>query len=235
MKKHRLIGLLLILMVVASGCATESGPTEDTPEEFVRFYDPWEPMNRNIYRFNANFDKYVFLPVIRGYRFVTPQVVRTGLSNFFDNIGEANVIVNSILQLSPTKTVKSIARFTINSTVGIAGFFDVAQHWKLPGENEDFGQTLGFYGVGPGPFLVVPILGPSSFRDASGLLIDRAMITVPLMIWVPAASPYTTGAGFLEAIQTRDDLTFRYGELGPFEYNLIRGLYLEFRKIQIAN
>ncbi len=227
--------LLLLLVAMGTGCATTGAqPTPDASEGLEDIYDPWEPMNRHIYRFNANFDKYVFMPVVTGYRFVLPQFARTGLSNLFSNVGEVTIIVNSILQFAPIKTAKSIARLTVNSTVGIGGLFDVAQHWKLPGEHEDFGQTLAFYGMGPGPYFVIPILGPSSLRDASGLVIDRAMISVPLMIWVPAASPYVTGASFLEAIQTRDDLNFSYGELGPFEYNLIRGLYLEFRKMQVA-
>jgi phospholipid-binding lipoprotein MlaA len=233
LRKFLLVALLLFSTAVGTGCAAGSAPVPDDPTRMQDVYDPWEPMNRHIYRFNANFDEYVFIPVVKGYRFVFPQFLRTGLSNIFDNIGEATIIVNSILQIAPVKTANSIARLTVNSTVGIGGFFDVAQYWKLPGEHEDFGQTLAFYGVGPGPFFVIPILGPSSLRDAGGLLVDRAMISVPLMIWVPAASPYTTGAAFLEAIQTRDDLTFRYGELGPFEYNLIRGLYLEYRKLQV--
>ena len=243
-----MISALFLLVAVAHfGCATGSAPsfneasaaktteTVDTADAVNAVYDPWEPMNRNIYRFNANFDKYVFIPVIRGYRFVVPSFARTGLSNFFSNIGEVTIIVNSILQIAPVKTVKSIARLTVNSTVGVGGLFDVAEHWKLPGEHEDFGQTLGFYGVPPGPFLVLPILGPSSIRDTGGFIVDQAMISVPLMIWVPAARPYTTVAGFLEAIQTRDDLSFSYGELGPFEYNLIRGLYLEFRKLEVEH
>jgi phospholipid-binding lipoprotein MlaA len=240
------IALLLFLVATSFGCATtpsdpplaastDASPTArtDSAAGAPEIYDPWEPMNRHIYRFNANFDKYVFMPVVTGYRFVLPQFARTGLSNLFSNVGEVTVIVNSILQLAPIKTAKSVARLVVNSTFGIAGLFDVAQHWELPGENEDFGQTLGVYGVGPGPFFVVPILGPSSLRDATGLVVDRAMISVPLMVWVPAAAPYTTGAGFLEAIQARDDLSFSYGELGPFEYNLIRGLYLEFRRLEI--
>ncbi len=235
MKNHILVALILLTTVLSTGCTSGRGPTTDTREGLHDIYDPWEPMNRHIYRFNANFDKYVFIPVVEGYRFVLPQFVRTGISNIFDNIGETTIIVNSILQFAPIKTAKSIARLTVNSTVGIGGFFDVAQFWKLPGEDEDFGQTLGFYGVGPGPFFVIPILGPSSLRDAGGQLVDRAMISVPLMLWVPASSPYTSGAGLLEAIQTRDDLTFSYGELGPFEYNLIRGLYLEYRKLQVAD
>ena len=225
--------LLLFTLVVHVGCASHAPPNPGSVEEIQGVYDPWEPMNRNIYRFNANFDKFVFLPVIRGYRFVLPQVVRTGISNVFSNIGESTVIVNSILQLSPTKTVKSVARLLVNSTFGIGGIFDVARHWKLPGEHEDFGQTLGFYGVGAGPFLVLPLLGPSSLRDTGGLVVDTAMVSAPLMIWVPAASPYVTGASTLMAIQARDDLSFGYGELGPFEYTLIRRLYLEFRVLQV--
>ena len=257
------IVLCLVLIAVGSGCAAGSSPapestparteaarsasgpaptTFETPDQIPGsatsakledVYDPWEPMNRHIYRFNSNFDKYVFLPVLTGYRFILPQFARTGLSNIFDNIEEVNVLANSILQFAPIKTAKSLARLVVNSTVGIGGLFDVAVHIKLPGENEDFGQTLGFYGVGHGPFFVIPIMGPSSLRDATGILVDRAMITVPLMIWVPSASPYTTGVSFVEAIQTRDDLSFRYGELGPFEYNLIRGLYLEARRLEV--
>jgi phospholipid-binding lipoprotein MlaA len=232
--------VVLLLLVISAGAGCASGPpsaleAETALEGVEEIYDPWEPMNRHIYRFNANFDKYVFMPVVKGYRFVLPQFARTGLSNFFSNVGEVTVIVNSILQFAPIKTAKSIARLGVNSTVGIAGFFDVAQHWKLPGEHEDFGQTLGFYGLGAGPYFVIPILGPSSLRDTGGLIVDRAMISVPLMIWVPAASPYVTGASFLEAIQTRDDLGFQYGELGPFEYNLIRALYLEYRKLEVAH
>jgi phospholipid-binding lipoprotein MlaA len=235
-----LVALLFWMTAAHIGCATPAPPvpdslgSSDSSEKIPNVYDPWELMNRHVYRFNANFDKYVFLPVIRGYRFVLPQVVRTGISNVFSNIGEATIIVNSILQLSPIKTANSVTRLMINSTFGIAGIFDVATLCKLPGENEDFGQTLGFYGVGPGPFLVLPILGPSSVRDTSGLVVDTAMTSVPMMIWVPSsASPYITGASTLRAIQARDDLSFRYGELGPFEYNLIRALYLENRVLQI--
>ena len=228
-----MIALILLLVAGDVGCATRAPPSAEATPLLSSVYDPWEPMNRHIYRFNANFDKYVFLPVIRGYRFVVPQFARTGLSNLFSNIGEVTIIANSILQFAPIKTAKSIARLTVNSTVGIGGLFDIAQYWSLPGEHEDFGQTLAFYGVGPGPYLVLPILGPSSLRDTGGLVVDTAMVSVPLMIWVPAAWPYTTGATFLEAFQTRDDLSFRYGELGPFEYILIRGLFLEFRKLQV--
>jgi len=233
LKKQRMAAFLLLLITANFGCATGTAPSSDAAPVARAVYDPWEPMNRHTYRFNANFDKYVFMPVIRGYRFVVPQFVRTGLSNFFSNIGEVTIIANSILQFAPIKTAKSVARLTVNSTVGIGGLFDVAGHWSLPGEHEDFGQTLAFYGVGPGPYLVLPILGPSSLRDTGGLIVDRAMVSVPLIIWVPGASPYTTGASFLEAFQTRDDLSFRYGELGPFEYNLIRRLYLEFRRLQV--
>ncbi len=229
-----ILTLVLTLVTIGTGCAAGSNPVEAPDQDTIQeIYDPWEPMNRHIYRFNANFDKYVLLPVVAGYRFVLPRFARTGLSNFFDNVGEVTVIVNSVLQLAPVKTAKSIARLTVNSTIGIGGLIDVARHMKLPGVNEDFGQTLGFYGVGPGPFFVIPLLGPSSVRDASGTLVDRAMISVPLMVFVPSAAPYTAGASVVEAVQTRDDLGFRYGELGPFEYNLMRGLYLESRRLQV--
>ena len=124
--------------------------------------------------------------------------------------------MSSRILLSPIKTVRSITRFSINSVFGIAGIFDVATLCRVPEVHEDFGQTLGHYGVGQGPSLVLPLLGPSTLRDTGGIVVDTAMVSVPLMIWVPSASPYVTGASTLRAIQARDDLSFTYGDSGDW-------------------
>ena len=130
--------------------------------------DPLEPMNRVIFGFNEVIDDNILEPVVEGYRFITPDPVEDSVSNFFNNLGEINTIVNSALQMKLDKTISSTSRFVINSSVGIFGLFDVATSLGIPRHREDFGQTLGYYGISPGPYLVLPFFGPSSFRDAPG-------------------------------------------------------------------
>lgn len=209
----------------------------------INVYDPWAGFNRRMYRFNFYFDKYVFLPVVGGYETVTPVVVQTGVSNFFANIGELFNFTNSVFQLKGKAALTTTGRFAINSTIGIAGIFDWATPMGLERENEDFGQTLGHYGVGSGPFLVLPIFGPSNLRDASGLVVD----STTRMLVMAAIDPYKNCSSenelaiqaslyALEAINKRHNEKFRYYETGsPFEYVLVRFLYNEMRKIQIGH
>ena len=139
--------------------------------------DPWEGFNRSMYRFNYRFDKYVFLPVVNGYKAITPDFLEKGIHNFFLNLEDITTFFNSILQLSGTKTVQTTGRFLVNTTVGLLGFIDVASRLDIPKHDEDFGQTLGYWGVGNGPYLVLPILGPSNVRDGIGLGVDWAVYT----------------------------------------------------------
>ena len=134
--------------------------------------DPLEPMNRVIFGFNEVIDDNILEPVAEGYRFITPDPVEDSVSNFFNNLGEINTIVNSALQMKLDKTISSTSRFVINSSVGIFGLFDVATSLGIQRHREDFGQTLGYYGISPGPYLVLPFFGPSSFRDAPGFYVD---------------------------------------------------------------
>ena len=151
---------LLILASVLSGCAHQN----------VR--DPLEPLNRGIYTFNDAVDRAVVKPLAQGYRAVLPQVVQTGISNFFSNLDDITVILNNLLQLKIPQAVSDTGRFVINSTIGLLGFIDVATHLGLEKHNEDFGQTLGYWGIGNGPYLVLPFLGPSSLRDGIGRWVD---------------------------------------------------------------
>ena len=181
--KRALCLMLLTVFVFLAGCGT--APVRKEPEipakrpvsQYVKpdvtyaidAYDPWEPMNRRIYNFNAIFDNYVFLPVVSGYEFMLPGFVRTGVTNFFNNLTEVTNLMNSLLQFKFVKAVNTFGRICINTTVGIGGLIDVATlNDGIERENEDFGQTLGFYGLGPGPYLVLPILGPSNVRDTAG-------------------------------------------------------------------
>jgi len=208
-----------------------SAPLPDIGPAPIDRNDPWEGMNRRVYRFNAGFDRYVFLPALDVWRFILPSPVRRGFSNVLSHVGQITSLVNSIVQLSPEKTVGTVGRIIINSTFGIAGLFDAATGIGLVDHGEDFGQTLGVYGVPPGPYLVLPFMGPSSTRDTGGFVVDRAFITWLQWQAFGGSQSYT----FLPvAMQTRDDLAFRYGELGPFEYELMRFLYLEWRATQVA-
>jgi phospholipid-binding lipoprotein MlaA len=137
--------------------------------------DPLEPINRAVFGFNEVIDDAVLEPVAKGYRAITPDPVEDSVSNFFNNLGEINTIVNSTLQMKLDKTISSSSRFVINSTVGVFGLFDVASSLGIKRHKEDFGQTLGHYGVPAGPYLVLPFFGPSTFRDAPGFYADIAI------------------------------------------------------------
>ena len=140
--------------------------------------DPLEPINRVIFEFNEIVDDNVLEPVAKGYKYVTPDPVEKGVSNFFSNLGEIGTIANDILQLKFKQATRDTMRFAINSTVGVFGILDVATPLGLTKNREDFGQTLGFWGVPNGPYLVLPFLGPSSFRDTPSMLVDYQMSPV---------------------------------------------------------
>jgi len=240
-----------VLLIVLAGCASAPIVTpEGQPEEPVFAYDrvvppdvdqallihdPWEPMNRSIYRFNARVDKYFLLPVIRGYQFVFPGFLRTGISNFFNNFFEIRTFANQILQARPKPAGQTLGRFAVNTTVGILGLIDVASPMGIPYHQEDFGQTLGRWGVGAGPFLVIPVLGPSSLRDGFGTLTDA--------LWMAALDPLglddsqTARLVYypLYIIDTRQNVAFRYYQTGsPFEYELVRLMITTKRELDVA-
>ena len=154
---------LLLAASVLAGCATAPGADPR---------DPWESYNRRVTRFNEVLDDNVLQPVAKGYQTVFPRVVRTGVSNFFGNLADVWSTANNLLQLKPRETVESLARVGINSTVGLLGLVDVASKSNIERHREDFGQTLGHWGMGTGPYLVLPLLGPSTLRDTAALPVD---------------------------------------------------------------
>jgi phospholipid-binding lipoprotein MlaA len=201
----------------------------------IDVYDPLEPLNRAIYNFNAGFDRYSFLPIVRAYEFVTPVFVQNRISDFFANIQEIPTFANNVLQLKADAAGRSATRFIVN-TMFTAGLFDLAGARGIPQAPEDFGQTLGHWGAGAGPFLVIPVLGPSNLRDATGLTADGMLLWV-LTPAVVADSWTLTGTRYgMQAIDTRHRTAFRYFETGsPFEYDLVRLIYTEKRKLDIAH
>ena len=154
---------ILILLLLA-GCSSVKGP----PNE----HDPLESYNRAMFSFNEGFYEYVLDPVTRGYQTVTPDFVETGVSNFFSHLDDVTVMVNDLLQFKMTQFMEDLTRFVYNTFFGLLGTIDVASHMGLPKHNEDFGQTLATWGVGQGPYFMLPILGPSTIRDTSGLVVD---------------------------------------------------------------
>lgn len=156
--------VLLLCLPLLTACATLDGPPD--PD------DPFESYNRGMYRFNDAVDRNVIKPVAEGYVKVTPGFLRTGVSNFFSNLDDVLVIINDVLQLKLAQAASDISRLLVNSTVGLFGLVDVATPIGLEKHNEDFGQTLGYWGVGSGPFVVLPFFGPSSPRDGLGLYLE---------------------------------------------------------------
>lgn len=225
-----LLILLILLLHSGPGQAETAAGKEVLPPNPLERWDPLGSANRRIYRFNAGFDRWVLLPVVKGYRFVVPTPGRKAARNFFDNLDQVTVFANCVLQLDLPKSVTTLGRFIVNTTVGIGGLWDPASRIGVPAYSEDFGLTLGRYGVGSGPYLVLPLLGPSSLRAGTGLVADRLMlwgveagILGDLTIVLSAVFP-------VEVMVQRDGTSFVYGELGPFEYELVRYLYLEYRE-----
>lgn len=188
-------------------------------------YDPWERVNRFTYRFNARFDQAVFLPVADTYRRL-PGPMRLGVHNFFANLSEVVSVVNYVAQLRPAPGARSLGRFVINSTLGIGGLLDVATAMHLPAAATGFGSTLARWGVHPGAYLMLPLLGPSSVREGAGFSGDFATDYAINLLHL-----YRGEAGWLltplNAIDVRANTSFRYYSTGsPFEYDTVRFLYV---------
>ncbi len=156
--------VLLLLMCALAGCAA-TGEERDPR-------DPWEGMNRGIYKFNETFDEYLAKPVARGYVKLLHEEIRVRIANFFANLADPFIGVNNLLQGKFEEAVNDWARFTFNSTFGVLGLHDFASDAGLEKHNEDFGQTFGRWGSEPGPYLVLPILSSSTLRDTAGLALD---------------------------------------------------------------
>lgn len=226
----------LLAALALSACAGTAGPaTPDTPLYPVQVWDPLEPANRTVYRFNAGFDRYVFVPVVRGYEWLLPDPVERRVSSFFSNLGEIRNAANGLLQARPQVASRAVIRFAVNSTVGLLGLFDVAGAMGVAQQREDFGQTLGRWGVGGGPYVVLPILGPSNLRDTTGIVVDRGVMT-QLPPWDVVVDEVYVNPGVyaLEAVDERHLNPFRYyGTGSPFEYEYVRYLYTKKRQFDI--
>ncbi|MDI1310043.1 MAG: VacJ family lipoprotein [Methylotenera sp.] len=218
--KTTILAICVLSLATLSGCATQGNK------------DPLEGLNRGVYKFNDVTDRAIIKPVAIAYKTITPSPIRTGFNNFFTNLGSLTTVLNDILQLKLADAFTDAGRFVINSTFGIAGFIDVAGKDNIRYHKEDFGQTLGFWGVGNGPYLVLPLLGPSSFRDTTGLVFDIVTsdpITYPHNIGQVRLSNQLRAAQFLDKrteLLTASDLVDE-ASLDPYAFT--RDAYLQKR------
>jgi phospholipid-binding lipoprotein MlaA len=249
MMNRYLIAAALILGLGVGGCSTKpvvvNPPVEEpifTTQALVTgdvqspvvVDDPLQGFNRTMYRFNYHADKWVLNPAVKTYRFIVPSPLRTGVKNFFNNFFGIRTFWNQLLQGRPVRALATSGRFALNTTVGIGGLFDVATKAGMPYYKEDFGQTLGVWGFGPGAYLVLPLFGPSSVRDAIGLGVDGAIMSAidPLGLDGHPQRQYVYYP--LLIINTRAQVGFQYYSTGsPFEYELVRRLMLTVRQIEV--
>jgi len=216
---------LLILLIIPALLACASSPSTDG-----RVSDPLEGFNRTMFSFNDGVDTYFFKPVAKGYRYVTPNFVETGVSNFFSNILEIRNLLNSGLQAKGKKTLVHTGRFLLNSSLGLFGLIDVAQHMGLEKQDgEDFGQTLAVWGVGSGPYVVWPFFGPSTVRDTVGIPADIYADPNTYIGHVRTRNSFTAG----ELIDTRANLLNAEELLSGDRYVFIRDAYLQRRTFLI--
>jgi phospholipid-binding lipoprotein MlaA len=213
------ITVVATTVLLLGGCATTSGDPRDPAEGF----------NRGVFAFNEGLDKAVVRPVAVAYDTVLPTPVRNGVSNMFDNVADVFIAVNNLLQGKPADAVGDTARFVFNTTFGVLGIFDVATWMGLEKHDEDFGQTFGRWGAGPGPYLVLPVFGPRDVRDGAGLVLDLAVDPVGNVDHVATRNTLTavrlvnTRANLLPADQVIEAAALD-------KYSYLRDAYLQRRR-----
>lgn len=188
--RRLLVGLFSLGLALSAGaCATP--PTDpEARAEFDKINDPAEPTNRAVFSFNEAVDRNFFKPVAQAYEDNVPEPVRRSVHNFLINLDEPIVGFNDLLQANSTRALSATTRFMINTTFGVGGLFDMAGSWGLPHHDSDFGQTLGVWGVGEGPYITLPIFGPSNARDATGLAVS--FLANPLT-WISGTASVLAG------------------------------------------
>jgi len=216
--------ILLILLLVTTGCATTSKLSGDFNPD-----DPYEKSNRKVFEFNNKIDKLFLRPVTDFYDKATPEFAQTSITNFFANLDDIRISINNLLQGNVVESMSDITRFFINSIFGLGGFFDVASEMGLEKHSEDFGQTLGKWGAKPGPYLMLPFLGPSTTRDAFTFVGDTAL--APALSLDDNAA--RVGLISLDLINTYSAFTGIADIESKDQYAFLRDAYLERRKYEV--
>ena len=234
MSALRVTLLMLLLAAGARAPLAVAADADAPPPPGAAEHDPIEGFNRKIFWFNDKLDVYVLEPTARAWRWVMPQRVRKSVDNFFLNLHFPIVAANDLLQGKWKASASDVGRFGVNTTVGILGLFDPAAGWGLERHDEDFGQTLGRWGLGPGPYLVLPILGPSSPRDTGGLAVDAALSVTPFFIdWY-----YTLGARVIDTVNYRAAILKEVADAkhGALDYySFVRNAYFQRRAALVSD
>jgi len=230
--RHPVIGALLLICLFSGDLAAQTVQPAN-PEMAERKLDappseldPYEDWNRKVYRFNETIDNWFLRPVAQGYRSVMPGFADRAVTNFFNNLTEIRNFANSIFQLKGESAVVAAGRFTYNTVFGLGGLIDVATVFELPERPEDFGQTLGYWGVDSGPYLMLPLMGPSNPRDLSGFVSDNLLLP---SAWDYAETPDVYYARALQIVDKRADLIPAEGFMSGDGYTFVRNAYLQRR------
>jgi phospholipid-binding lipoprotein MlaA len=223
----------LVLLALLGGCAS-------VPADKANPSDPFERVNRTTYKFNSALDRAVLKPVATAYRDYVPQFIRTGVGNFLDNLGYPSVIVNDLLQGKLVDGLKDTGRLLLNTTLGLGGLLDPASTVGLAKNDEDFGQTLGKWGVPPGPYLVLPLMGPSTLRDTPTRYVDAQLSIVELLeddVEFLDEDGFVAGVVVLNVLETRAGLLSLDSVLGRAydEYAFVRDSWLKRREFQVRD
>lgn len=231
--KYLLLIAIAISVIVDVGLARLLAAEPTGPDTKRLNDDPYERLNKKLFSFNDGLDRYLVKPTAKGYAAITPNPVGRGITNFFNNLGEPRVVLNDSLQGKLGQAVSDSVRFLLNSTLGIAGLFDVAKHFGLKRHNEDFGQTLAVWGVKRSSYFVIPVLGPSSVRDTIGELVD--FFTYPLVYYHDVG--VSSGLYVLRLVNRRANLLNASDILdeaaGDYRYEFVREAYWQNRKNEI--
>lgn len=224
-RRNILVFLGVIFGFMVTGCAT-------IEPEFRDPRDPFENYNRAMHRFNTEVDDAVLKPVARGYRAITPAFVDRGITNFFGNLEDVGSAINNLLQFKLSRALTDTGRVVVNSTLGVLGFLDLASNMNLPKYGEDFGQTLGSWGIDSGPYIVLPLLGPSSGRDVVGTVVD--IYTDPLTYLDNEKARWALRV--VDVVDTRADLldasrVMEQAALDPYAF--LRDAYLQKRRSDV--
>lgn len=219
------LGCLLAVVFLATGCASAGQGAQEGA------WDPLEPINRPVYKFNDTFDTYLLRPVAKTYDTVAPKPVKFAVMNFFYNLETPIYIVNHLLQGKPGGAARQTGRLVINTVLGLGGIIDAAKDAGLPRDEEDFGQTLAVWGMGPGPYLVIPFLGPSNPRDGTGLVADSYLH--PLRYYDNTEVQY--GLIALRVIEARRQLLSADSAVdqAPDPYVFVREAYMQNRRYKV--
>lgn len=214
---------MFISFMVISGCAGQGQNKQD----------PWEGWNRGVYKFNRALDNSITKPLTKGYKAITPDFVETGVSNVFNNLDDVPNMLNNFLQGKLLDSLSDLARLIVNSTIGIGGIFDFASDMGLDKHDEDFGQTLGAWGVGSGPYMMLPLLGPSTLRDLAAYPADSATNPINQIDHIPTRNQIS----FLELLDTRSGFMKYESQLEEAhdEYVFLRDFYLQNRKFRVLD